>query len=229
MQTLCNDNCHHSFDLLIFARDNREMKRERMTPQPDRQRFLSASSAALVRATAVRAALLTTVFGLTASAIAGERDKAPAATPAPIPTVAAAAAAAATTPARVSTVGKLRHWFQTGQASWYGLKFNGHKTATGETFNMNALTCAHRSLPLGSWIRVTNLSNSKAVLVRVTDRGPFASHRIVDLSYAAAQAVGLNGTGKVKLEQVNMADPVVTRDFLAQLSTPFFPELLPAQ
>ncbi len=99
-----------------------------------------------------------------------------------------------------SAVATLHRWFETGKASWYGLKFQGHATATGERYNMNDLTCAHRSAPLGSWLRVTNLRNQRSVLVRVNDRGPMVDDRIVDLSYAAARAVGLTGIGRVRLE-----------------------------
>ncbi len=99
-----------------------------------------------------------------------------------------------------STVAALHRWFETGKASWYGLKFQGRATATGEPFNMHDLTCAHRSAPLGSWLRVTNLRNQRSVLVRVNDRGPMVNDRIVDLSYAAARAVGLTGIGRVRLE-----------------------------
>ncbi len=99
-----------------------------------------------------------------------------------------------------SAVAALHRWFETGKASWYGLKFQGHATATGERYDMNDLTCAHRSAPLGSWLRVTNLRNQRSVLVRVNDRGPMVDDRIVDLSYAAARAVGLTGIGRVRLE-----------------------------
>ena len=99
-----------------------------------------------------------------------------------------------------SAVAALHRWFETGVASWYGRRFQGHATATGEPFNMNDLTCAHRSAPLGSWLRVTNLRNQRSVLVRVNDRGPMVDDRIVDLSYAAARAVGLTGIGRVRLE-----------------------------
>ena len=99
-----------------------------------------------------------------------------------------------------SSVAALHRWFETGKASWYGLKFQGHATATGERYDMNDLTCAHRSAPLGSWLRVTNLRNQRSVLVRVNDRGPMVDDRIVDLSYAAARAVGLTGIGRVRLE-----------------------------
>lgn len=99
-----------------------------------------------------------------------------------------------------SAVAALHRWFQTGRASWYGLKLQGHTTATGEPYDMNDLTCAHRSAPLGSWLRVTNLRNQRSVLVRVNDRGPMVDDRIIDLSYAAARAVGLKGIGRVRLE-----------------------------
>jgi rare lipoprotein A len=192
------------------------MKRERTPLLQDRQRFSALRPSALIRATAVRAALIATIFGCTANAIAGDHDKAVAPT------------SPSTATPKISPVGRLRQWFETGQASWYGLNFQGHKTATGEDFDMNALTCAHRTLPLGSWIRVTNLRNRKAVLVRVNDRGPMVDNRIVDLSYAAARAVGLRGIGKVKLERVNIADPAVAKVLLAQLPAPSFPQLFPA-
>ncbi len=99
-----------------------------------------------------------------------------------------------------SAAAALHRWFETGKASWYGLKFQGRATATGEPYDMNELTCAHRSAPLGSWLRVTNLRNQRSVLVRVNDRGPMVGDRIVDLSYAAARAVGLTGIGRVRLE-----------------------------
>jgi rare lipoprotein A len=94
----------------------------------------------------------------------------------------------------------VHHWYQLGHASWYGSYFQGHPTASGESYNMYDLTCAHRSLPIGSWLRVTNLRNHKSVVVRVNDRGPVPEDRIVDLSYAAASLLGLHGVGKVGIE-----------------------------
>jgi len=82
---------------------------------------------------------------------------------------------------------------------------------------MNALTCAHRSLPLGSWVRVTNLHNKKAVLLRVNDRGPMAESLIVDLSYAAAQKLGINGLGSVKIEKVSLNDEKMAEALEASL------------
>jgi rare lipoprotein A len=117
-------------------------------------------------------------------------------------------------------VKRFKRWIQVGQASWYGFKFQGRKTATGESYDMNQLTCAHRSLPLGSWVRVTNLKNRKSIIVRVNDRGPALDNRIVDLSYAAAQAVGLAGIGKVRLDSMRDDDPELTRALLAQVKMP---------
>jgi rare lipoprotein A len=88
---------------------------------------------------------------------------------------------------------------------------------------MNALTCAHRTLPLGSWIRVTNLKNRKSVFVRVNDRGPVPKNRIIDLSFGAAQKVGLLGIGKVKLETVRNGDSEMANALLAQLKVPLIP------
>ncbi|TPV61015.1 septal ring lytic transglycosylase RlpA family protein [Aestuariibacter sp. GS-14] len=93
---------------------------------------------------------------------------------------------------------------QTGNASWYGQKFHGHFTSNGEIYDMFAMTAAHKTLPLPSYVRVTNLSNQESVIVRVNDRGPFHSDRIIDLSYAAAKKLGYhnNGTTSVKLEVI---------------------------
>ncbi len=113
-----------------------------------------------------------------------------------------------------------RHWYQIGKASWYGIQFQGRKTATGETYDMNQLTCAHRSLPLGTWLRVTNLHNKKVVYVRVSDRGPEPEDRIVDLSYAAAQAVGINGLGQVRLDRMAPDDPELAKALVAQVHMP---------
>lgn len=84
---------------------------------------------------------------------------------------------------------------QTGVASWYGRQHQGKRTASGEAYDMNALTAAHRTLPLGTRVRVTNLENGRSVDVRINDRGPFARRRVIDLSYAAAQQLGAVGSG----------------------------------
>ncbi len=89
-----------------------------------------------------------------------------------------------------------------GIASWYGPGFHGRRTASGEIYNMYAYTAAHRTLPLGTYVRVINLENGKSVVVRINDRGPFKKGRIIDLSYAAAKKIGMleKGTARVRLE-----------------------------
>lgn len=89
---------------------------------------------------------------------------------------------------------------QRGTASWYGRKFHGRKTSSGETYNMHAMTAAHKTLPLPSYVRVENLANGKTVVVKVNDRGPFVGDRIIDLSYAAAQKLDVVGPGTAKVE-----------------------------
>jgi rare lipoprotein A len=87
-----------------------------------------------------------------------------------------------------------------GQASWYGSDFQGSPTASGEPFNMNALTAAHRTLPLGSYARVKNLDNGRSVVVRINDRGPHARRRTIDLSYAAAREIAMVNAGTAPVE-----------------------------
>ncbi|ESP94049.1 MULTISPECIES: septal ring lytic transglycosylase RlpA family protein [Pseudoalteromonas] len=95
---------------------------------------------------------------------------------------------------------------QTGTASWYGRKFHGYYTSNGETFNMFDMTAAHKTLPLPSFVRVTNLQNNVSAIVRVNDRGPFHDDRVIDLSYAAAYKLGyhLQGTAEVKIEAITI-------------------------
>jgi rare lipoprotein A len=88
---------------------------------------------------------------------------------------------------------------QAGAASWYGPGFQGRKTANGERFNTHDLTAAHKTLPFGTKVRVTNEQTGKSVVVRINDRGPYAHGRVIDLSKAAAEAVGIAGTEKVTL------------------------------
>ncbi|MBP6241630.1 MAG: septal ring lytic transglycosylase RlpA family protein [Hydromonas sp.] len=92
-----------------------------------------------------------------------------------------------------------------GVASYYGPGFHGRRTANGETFNMHAMTAAHRTLPFGTLIKVTNLSNGKSTIVRVNDRGPYVGNRVIDLSVAAAKEIGSthSGTARVNLEVIN--------------------------
>lgn len=99
---------------------------------------------------------------------------------------------------------------ETGLASWYGHPYHGRPAANGEIYDMEAMTAAHRTLPFGTWVRVVNLSNNKTVDVRIIDRGPFVEHRIIDLSHAAAQAIGLigPGVGPVRLDILSL--PTIT-------------------
>ncbi|MCJ8273432.1 MAG: septal ring lytic transglycosylase RlpA family protein [Psychrosphaera sp.] len=94
----------------------------------------------------------------------------------------------------------------TGIASWYGRKFHGHKTANGEVYDMFAMTAAHKTLPIPSFVRVTNLDSQKSIIVRVNDRGPFHDNRVIDLSYSAADARGMlnTGTANVDLEVIKV-------------------------
>jgi rare lipoprotein A len=89
-----------------------------------------------------------------------------------------------------------------GIASWYGNKFHGRKTSNGETYSMYSMTAAHKSLPIPSYVKVTNLDNGRAVIVRVNDRGPFHGARIIDLSYAAAKKLDYSGKGTANVEVV---------------------------
>lgn len=96
------------------------------------------------------------------------------------------------------------HWYQFGVASWYGRFFQGKTTASGVPYNENALTCAHRTLPLGSVLKVTNLRNNRSVIVTVNDRGPMPKDRVIDLSKAAAEDLGFSerGLAPVKVELI---------------------------
>lgn len=102
----------------------------------------------------------------------------------------------------------------TGTASWYGRKFHGHKTSNGETYDMYELTAAHRSLPLPTYLRVTNLENDRSTIVRVNDRGPFHGDRLIDLSYAAASVLGFQGQGTARVH----VEAVATRPESQQVS-----------
>lgn len=98
--------------------------------------------------------------------------------------------------------GDISGFRQTGRASWYGWPFHGRRTANGERYNMRALTAAHRTLPLGSYVRVTNPDTDRSVIVRINDRGPYARNRVIDLSLAAARALHMqhSGTARVTIQ-----------------------------
>ena len=89
-----------------------------------------------------------------------------------------------------------------GMASWYGQQHQGRPTASGEAFDMHKLTAAHRTLPFGTRLRVTNVENGKSVVVRVNDRGPHVPGRVLDLSFRAAQTLGMTGAGVTRVEVV---------------------------
>ena len=96
-------------------------------------------------------------------------------------------------------------YVEQGIASWYGTKFHGRRTSSGETYDMYAMTAAHKTLPLPTYARVTNLENGRSVMVKVNDRGPFHQNRIIDLSYSAATRLGIvkTGTGRVEVEAID--------------------------
>jgi rare lipoprotein A len=102
----------------------------------------------------------------------------------------------------------LKRYRERGIASWYGRKFHGQKTSIGETYDMYGMTAAHPTLPLPSYARVTNVATGKSVVVRVNDRGPFLHDRLIDLSYAAAQKLGIaqRGSGEVEVESIVPGD-----------------------
>lgn len=112
-------------------------------------------------------------------------------------------------------------YVERGIASWYGVKFHGHKTSNGEVFDMYTMTAAHKSLPIPSYARVTNLDNNKSVIVRVNDRGPFHGDRIIDLSYAAAKKLGYQPTGTARVE---VAAITVRKDGTMTLAGKPFPD-----
>lgn len=92
------------------------------------------------------------------------------------------------------------HYIERGVASWYGSKFDAQPTSSGEIYNMLGMTAAHKTLPLPTYVQVTNLANHKSVIVKVNDRGPFAGDRIIDLSYVAAKKIGMTGRGTAYVE-----------------------------
>lgn len=124
-------------------------------------------------------------------------------------------------PASYEVLGKRYHvmasaegYIEKGISSWYGTKFHGRKTSSGERYDMYAMTAAHKSLPLPSYVQVTNLNNGRKVIVKVNDRGPFHENRIIDLSYAAAYRLGIlgKGTGFVEVRAIDPSQPApVTR------------------
>ncbi len=99
-------------------------------------------------------------------------------------------------------------WTQRGRASWYGKKFNGRRTASGERFSASGFTAAHRTLPIPSYVRVRRVASGEEVVVRINDRGPFHPGRVLDLSYAAAQKLGFVALGSAEVEIEWIQPPV---------------------
>jgi rare lipoprotein A len=95
---------------------------------------------------------------------------------------------------------------QLGIASWYGKKFHGRKTSSGEIYNMYAMTAAHKTLPLGTWVQVRRLDTGRQIVVRINDRGPFIRNRIIDLSYTAAKKLGIVGSGTARVEVLALGE-----------------------
>ena len=109
---------------------------------------------------------------------------------------------------------------QRGLASWYGRDFHGKKTSNGEIYNMYAMTAAHKTLPLGTYVRVHNLENNRSTVVRINDRGPFVRGRIIDLSYSAAKEVGIVGPGTARVEVVALGNRSASSGNTASTYTP---------
>jgi len=107
------------------------------------------------------------------------------------------------------TLSTSKGYQEKGIASWYGAKFHGRRTSSGETYDMYAMTAAHKTLPLPSYVEVTNLSNGRKVIVKVNDRGPFHDNRLIDLSYTAAKKLGIvgHGTGMVEIKAITGGEP----------------------
>ncbi len=110
---------------------------------------------------------------------------------------------------RYQTLKQSRGYRERGIASWYGSKFHGRRTSSGEIYNMYGMSAAHKSLPLPTYARVTNLRNGRSVVVKINDRGPFHANRLIDLSYTAAYKLGIvgRGTGLVEIEAITPGAP----------------------
>ncbi|HED19536.1 MAG TPA: septal ring lytic transglycosylase RlpA family protein, partial [Gammaproteobacteria bacterium] len=106
---------------------------------------------------------------------------------------------------RYDTLASSKNYKERGIASWYGTKFHGHRTSSGEPYDMYRMSAAHKTLPLPTYARVSNLRNGRSVIVKINDRGPFHENRIIDLSYAAAARLGVlgKGTGLVEVEAID--------------------------
>jgi rare lipoprotein A len=135
-----------------------------------------------VNSSCLRIALIAAMFSLGTSSVLAQAT--------------AAASAPASAPAAAASAGAA----ETGKIAWYGRKFAGRKTASGEAFNPEALTMAHKTLPFGTLVKVTNPKNNKSVTLRVNDRGPTQADRVGDVSYAAARKLGMLKSGVIEAE-----------------------------
>ncbi|MCW8944918.1 MAG: septal ring lytic transglycosylase RlpA family protein [Sedimenticola sp.] len=126
---------------------------------------------------------------------------------------------------RYHTLQSSKDYSERGIASWYGTKFHGRTTSSGEPYDMYAMTAAHKSLPLPTYVKVTNLRNGQTAIVKVNDRGPFHENRIIDLSYAAATKLGIlgKGTGLVEVQAIEPGKPTQPFRSAAQASAPVVP------
>ena len=107
--------------------------------------------------------------------------------------------------------------YQVGNASWYGKQFHGRTTASGEDYDMFELTAAHRKLPLGTFVKVTNLKNGKWIVVRINDRGPYVGDRIMDLSYSAARMLNFrDGVERVRIDLIQPASVALNQGYVGQ-------------
>ena len=163
------------------------------------------------RTTLLRRLALLSALALVAAGCAHKTYAPQAPAPAPLPQPPAPSA-----PPPVETQPAIPgQYVEEGVASWYGVPFDGHRTSNGEIYDMHAFTAAHRTLPFGSVVRVTNLRNGLQTEVRINDRGPFVANRIIDLSLSAAQAIQMvgPGTAQVRLEVISGPNP--TQGFFA--------------
>lgn len=148
------------------------------------------------------------VLAAISAACAGKDVRVVSVEPAPAPAAPAPASAAEPAPTPAPDL----IYRETGIAAWYGKEFHGKKTASGEMFDMNAFSAAHRTLPLGTSLRVTNLDNFKSITVKINDRGPLARNKVLALSYGAARELGFvsQGTARVRIETLEAVhDPAV--------------------
>jgi len=131
---------------------------------------------------------------------------------------------------RYYVLASARGYDKRGIASWYGYKFHGHRTSSGEVYDMYAMTAASRTLPLPTFVRVTNLENGRSVIVKVNDRGPFHRNRIIDLSYAAAAKLGIlaKGTGLVEVRAITPGEPQPQPALQQAGATPYRAGLTPS-